>query len=263
MRICAIGDPHGSLDKIRQIPLDDIDLILLTGDLGKADLARKMAFEKIKRAKEGLPEKEYSSSMKKRAYMQAHNSSVKIVKYLARKAPVMTIYGNVEAPRGKVRKQAKELSIELPFLDESLSSIPGVRIINNRVANFNGIRIGGLEYFIDTNWVRDFKPKDFQRRMASAKKDTEKAKRILKWFNQLDILITHQPPYGILDKVGAPAPMHWRGKHAGSKEILDYIKRKQPAYLFCGHIHEGEGKKKIGKTEVHNLGVASYKVIEF
>ena len=44
-------------------------------------------------------------------------------------------------------------------------------------------------------------------------------------------------------------------------EMLDYIKKYQPKYVFCGHIHEGEGKAKIGKTEVYNLGVAGHKII--
>jgi len=59
------------------------------------------------------------------------------------------------------------------------------------------------------------------------------------------------------------APKSWRGKHAGSKVILDYLRKKQPLYSFCGHIHEGEGMKKIGKTEVYNLGVGGYKIVEF
>ena len=98
--------------------------------------------------------------------------------------------------------------------------------------------------------------------MKSAKKQTSKTKKALKWFNKVDILVMHQPPHKVLDLVGAPAPMHWRGKHAGSRVLLDYIKRKQPKYVFCGHIHEGEGYKKVGKTEVYNLGVAGHKIID-
>ena len=44
-------------------------------------------------------------------------------------------------------------------------------MINNCVANFEGIRIGGLEYFVDTNWVREFKPSDYKDRLAKAKKE--------------------------------------------------------------------------------------------
>jgi len=79
----------------------------------------------------------------------------------------------------------------------------------------------------------------------------------LRWFSKdkIDVLLCHQPPYGVLDKVTAKyAPEQWKGKRAGSKIILDYIKKKQPRYVFCGHIHEGKGKKKLGKTNIINAG---------
>src|SRR3989344_5889013 len=97
MKIIAIGDPHGNLNKIKKIPLKGADIILLTGDLGRADLMRKMAFENIERIKKGFPEIEYSSREKKRAFMEAYRTSLNILKYLAKIAPVYTIYGNVES----------------------------------------------------------------------------------------------------------------------------------------------------------------------
>ncbi|MCD4666320.1 hypothetical protein K8R47_00745 [archaeon] len=74
----------------------------------------------------------------------------------------------------------------------------------------------------------------------------------------------HQPPYGILDKVGTDynPPKNWIGLHAGSKSILKYIKSNSPGYVFCGHIHESKGKKKFNKTEIYNLGVCEHKIIE-
>ena len=56
MRICAIGDPPGSLDKIKQVPLSDVGLILLTSDLSNANLMIKMAFDNIERKKQRLEE---------------------------------------------------------------------------------------------------------------------------------------------------------------------------------------------------------------
>jgi Icc-related predicted phosphoesterase len=265
MKILAIGDPHGSLKKIRDVPKKDVDLILVTGDLGKADLARKMAFENVARKKRGLPEGEFSQSMERRAFTESYNSSVKVVRYLAKFAPVFVIYGNVEL--GIDRDEARRLfggnRKSLPFLTDSLKEIPGVRIINNRLANFQGVRIGGLKYFTDTNWVRDFKPSDYREKMRKARKETDNAKKVLGRFGGVDILICHQPPYGVLDKVGKFAPKHWRGKHAGSKSVLSFVRKCRPKYVFCGHIHEGEGVKNIGKTEVYNLGVGGYKVVEF
>jgi Icc-related predicted phosphoesterase len=262
MRILAIGDPHGNLDKIKQIPVKEADLILLTGNLGKSDLMRRIAFENAERKKRGLQEKEYSPAQEKRAFMEAYTSTMRIVKYLARFAPVFTIFGNVESSNYETRQYSKKIGLSLPLLYNDLSSMHNVRIINNKVANFEGIRIGGLEYFIDTSWIREFKPSDFKERMAKAKKETGKARRILSHFGKVDILLCHQPPYHVLDEVTFKgAPKHWLGKHAGSKTIYDYIKKYQPRYVFCGHMHEDEGMKKVGETEVYNLGVAGYKVI--
>jgi Icc-related predicted phosphoesterase len=263
MRILAIGDPHGDLTKVKQIPLNGVDLVLLTGDLGSANLMRKMAFENVERQKKGLPKKEFSPREKKRAFMEAYTSSMSVVRYLARFAPVYTIYGNVESSNRETREESEEIGLPLPFLTDSLKNTKNVTIINNRAINVGNVRIGGLQYFVDTNWVRDFKPKDYRQRMKGAAKGTEKAREVLKRFGSVDILVHHQPPHGILDKVTAPfAPKHWQGKHAGSETILDYIKKRQPRYAFCGHIHEGEGMRRIGKTEVYNLGVCGYKIIE-
>jgi len=260
MRILAIGDPHGS-KKVKRIPTKEIDLILITGDIGKADLARKLAFKNIERKKKGLPEIEPSKKLKKKIYKEVYLSSLDIVKYLSKIAPVYLIYGNVEPESSKDKEEWKKVGV--PFLTDSLKKIKNVRIINNRIANFNGIRVGGLQYFIDTSWIREFKPSDYKKRLKEAKKETDKAKRVLKKFKELDILLCHQPPYGILDKVTSKAaPKHWKGKHAGSKTILDYIKRQHPKYVFCGHIHEAKGNKKIGKTRIYNLGAGDYVVID-
>jgi|SRR3989344_933112 len=259
MRILVLGDPHGKVPK--NLPRD-VDLILLTGDLGRADLARKMAFQNIERKKLSLEEIEYSPKQKKRAFMESYSSSMKVVKFLSSISPVFTIYGNVEHRNYETRRLSKEIGLKLPFLTDDLSSINGVRVINNRVANFKGLRIGGLDYFIDTSWVMEFKPSDYREKLRNARDETEKARGVLSRFNSLDILVCHQPPYRVLDKVTAKfAPKHWKGKHAGSKVILEYIRKRQPKYVFCGHIHEGEGHKKIGRTDVYNLGVGRYKVI--
>jgi Icc-related predicted phosphoesterase len=263
MKILAIGDPHGSLEEIKKIPTNDIDLILLTGDLGSASLMRKMAFDNIEREKQGLPKIEYPPRQEKKAFMEAYNSTISLVTYLRQFAHVFTIFGNVESSNYQTRKQSKNIGLSLPFLYDTLNSFDEVRVINNKIASFQGVRIGGLEYFVDTGWVKDFKPSDFGEKMDVAKKQTEKAKKVLNGFGSVDILVCHQPPYGVLDKVTAKfAPKSWQGKHAGSRVIQKYIQSKQPRYVFCGHIHEGEGMKRIGNTEVYNLGVAKYKIIE-
>jgi len=259
MKILAIGDPHGNIAKLKKIPKNKIDLILITGDLGKADLARKIAFENVERRRRNLPELEDTPELEYKIDMEIYKSSINVLKYLSKFAPIYFIYGNVEPYAG----ERPDKNRKAPWLPHEIKKIKNIKAINNKIINFKGIRIGGLEFFVDTNWIRDFKPSDYKEKLAKAKKQTEKAQRVLKLFGKIDILLHHQPPYKTLDKVTAKfAPKHWRGKNAGSKTILKYIKNKQPKYSFCGHIHEGEGFKKIGKTEVYNLGVCGYKIVE-
>jgi len=265
MKILAIGDPHGNLGKIKKIPMQGIDLILLTGDLGKAYLARKRFFENIKRKKEGLPELKKDSKFIKRVSMEIYDSTLNVLIYLSKHAPVYSILGNVGENMikdFKVKREEEKYRIKLPYLGKKIKKIKNFSLVRNRLRNLNGLRIGFLEYFVDTCWIREFKPKDYQKKMKTARKETEKAKKVLNHLKKIDILVCHQPPYGYLDKSNFPGtPPGWRGKHAGSKVILDYIKKYPPKYVFCGHMHEGEGKAKIGKTEVYNLGVAGHKII--
>jgi uncharacterized protein len=66
-------------------------------------------------------------------------------------------------------------------------------------------------------------------------------------------LVCHAPPYGTrLDRVR-------EGLHAGSKSVLAFIERHQPAHFFCGHIHEAEGVEiEMGATRARNAGKRGY-----
>jgi Icc-related predicted phosphoesterase len=264
MRILAIGDPHGNLEKIKRIPLKNIDLILLTGDLGKADIARKRSFENSNRIKEGLKKIKEDKKFIRDSHREIHLSTINILKYFSNYAPIYFILGNVGIlTKSKIREDKERYGVIIPSTMDKINSMKNTFLVKNRLRQIGKKRIGFLEYFVDSCWVKEFKPGNYKKSMKKAKKQTEKAKRILERFRDLDILVCHQPPYGYLDKVNfKQAPKNWQGKHAGSKTILNYIKKYQPKYVFCGHIHEGEGKVKIGKTEVYNLGLAGHKIIK-
>lgn len=267
MKILAVGDPHGDIKKVKKISKKGIDLVLITGDVGKADFARKFYFDNLKRKEKGLSEKKYTKVETKKVYSEIHDSTIKILKYFCEKIPTYSILGNVGnnmIRNAKVRKDEEKYKIKLPYLRKSLEKLKNFHLVKNRVRNIGGIRIGFLEYFNDICWDKEFGIKD-KKKLKKVRKETLKSKKILKNFGSLDILVCHQPPYGYLDKVSLKynPPKSWVGKHAGSKVILDYVKKHQPKYVFCGHIHEGEGKTKIGKSWIYNLGVAGHKIINF
>jgi predicted phosphohydrolase len=62
--------------------------------------------------------------------------------------------------------------------------------------------------------------------------------------NDLDILVTHYPPYGILDE------------NLGSPEILNFVLKAKPKWHLFGHVHETEGQQfQLGETICQNVSV--------
>ena len=62
--------------------------------------------------------------------------------------------------------------------------------------------------------------------------------------NDLDIFVTHDPPYGILDE------------NLGSPELLNFVLKAKPKWHLFGHIHETEGQQfQLGRTICQNSSV--------
>jgi predicted phosphodiesterase len=74
----------------------------------------------------------------------------------------------------------------------------------------------------------------------------------------LDVLITHGPPFGILDQV-APG-----GVHLGCAELLESVEQKKPKVHLFGHIHGGAGTFESGATLFVNAAYLNeqYKPLE-
>jgi Icc-related predicted phosphoesterase len=71
-----------------------------------------------------------------------------------------------------------------------------------------------------------------------------------------DILITHGPPFGILDNV-------LTGQHAGCRDLLNRINEVKPKAHLFGHIHEGYGRVIKNGTIFMNASVVNegYEVV--
>ncbi|MCK5698507.1 MAG: metallophosphoesterase [Candidatus Aenigmarchaeota archaeon] len=65
------------------------------------------------------------------------------------------------------------------------------------------------------------------------------------------VMITHYPPYGILDRA-------WSAPHAGSMEYRRFISAKNPGIHIFGHIHESNGTEKIASTLAINCALAGH-----
>ena len=62
--------------------------------------------------------------------------------------------------------------------------------------------------------------------------------------DDIDILVTHYPPYGILDE------------DLGNLEILNFVLKARPKYHLFGHIHSTAGQEfQLGQTICRNISV--------
>jgi len=83
-----------------------------------------------------------------------------------------------------------------------------------------------------------------------------KGKPLLEKWKQIpsdaEIVITHGPPYGILDECTD-------GVLAGCEDLKnELLNRVKPLYHIFGHIHEGYGVKKIDNTTFINASTCTY-----
>jgi len=76
----------------------------------------------------------------------------------------------------------------------------------------------------------------------------DEATALLAQMQAADILISHSPPKGVVDR-------NSHGVSLGSTAVRAAIERVQPKLCLCGHIHDSQGQSGlIGATHVHNLG---------
>jgi Icc-related predicted phosphoesterase len=104
----------------------------------------------------------------------------------------------------------------------------------------SGVTINGVSF-----WGSPYTPEFFNwafmyRRGGEAKRHWAQIPK------HLDVLITHGPPFGILDQTTAG------GKHHGCEELLKAVKAKKPKVHIFGHIHGGAGTIENGSTRFIN-----------
>jgi Icc-related predicted phosphoesterase len=111
-----------------------------------------------------------------------------------------------------------------PLFKSIVSEYPSVTYLRDEMAIIQGLKIYGYPWtprFFDWNWMADPESPLMLSTLKAIPED-------------LDILISHGPPKGLLDKTE-------RGESVGSSDLLLELDRIKPRYLICGHIHHSCG----------------------
>jgi len=80
----------------------------------------------------------------------------------------------------------------------------------------------------------------------------EQIEEMMAYHSRHKIVASHAPPAGILD-----------GKNYGVRAYRRYLKRFQPEYWFCGHVHEDAGEAAVDGCYIYNVAAQNRNYTEF
>lgn len=139
----------------------------------------------------------------------------------------------------------------------------GEQDINNTVVSFtdaNGkvtysviddeVEINGLRIYC-TPWSNQF----FHWAFMQAPKDLAKIYDEIP--EGIDILVSHQPPFGYGSKCIYVDPYtgYRKTEEVGSRELTQRIREVTPRAVICGHVHSGYGTYTMDGIPVYNVAV--------
>jgi len=245
MRILAIGDFHGKFLITRKfLKKNKVDFIVSSGDLPTADKLRDIIRKHWRNLKTGKIKFYEILGLEKtrKLVLEDDLSQHRIFKKLdSLQIPVFLIIGNGDY--GEAIENTEYAPLKLPYkIEAECKNSKNVYHVNLKIKKFRGISIIGLDSTVFFSFKRDIK------------KAKKKLIKLFKQAKQPVIFLVHEPPFNTkLDKKRVKNSLRY-GQHVGDKLVREVIERFQPILCICGHIHENQGKVKIGKTLVVNTG---------
>jgi len=173
--------------------------------------------------------------------------------------PVYSIVGNHDG----ITHYDDEIFFHEPLGEEILNSHKEVFSIEKQKESIGDMEIGGVG---GCKMIREggATPVEYSERELES---------YLKKLGEVDILVTHSPPYNTKldvshyvfkndeekDKVYENGEVV--GAHVGSKSIRKYIESDKPKFSTSGHIHESLGVDQIGNTKCINASYEGNNII--
>jgi Icc-related predicted phosphoesterase len=252
MKILAIGDFHGKLPAKLKKRIKKVDLILSTGDFGGSDKLLDIVFKYFDEGWYNV----IGEDLVNKYVLEDYNSGKNILNTLDSLCkPVYTTMGNWDF--GSNSKRQRSGGLKLKSYPELVRGLKGVSLFNRaykKIKDLHVLFFGGLVTagaYLDKGNLKENKRKKY------IKINRKEIKHIMKYSDKpVDIVVAHCAPFGYFDKVKYDGENPMNGKHVGFKGYNEFIRKNGPALFICGHMHEHQGKKKIGKTTIVSTGAA-------
>jgi len=129
-----------------------------------------------------------------------------------------------------------DTSIESRFITKKDFKDKGIIYLEHELIEIEGIKIFGSPYTPEFhNWAFNRKREKLGKIWDSIPDD-------------IDVLITHGPPKGILDSAQRDNNNH---EHAGCSALLKKVLKIQPKYMISGHIHDNQDNLNNGTFKLN------------
>jgi len=269
MKILVIGDFHGKFpEKLRKkIKEDKIDLVVSVGDYSGIEDWRPIIMKRLAAARKGKrvpkPEEIVGKEKFKKLLDKDFEAGRDVLKILDDfHKPVFLIFGNgddewYKYPFDKDVNFVKKRNLN--FLKE----LKNIKVITYNKINFKDITFVGFGGYMDIDAYFDMiethsskKSKNLKKRINRREKSKWKLRNLLKKTLKKNIFVFHYPPKGFFDIIKDKKDNPMNGKSAGINFFTEAIKKYKPELVLCGHMHEYQGVKKLGKTFLLNPGAA-------
>lgn len=267
MKILLIGDFHGKKLRIKN---QKFDAIFSQGDFCHSGIITSIMFKCMRRrSKDNSFKKKWFEEIGLRKANKLFKISLKkgreILKYLdSFKIPVYIIPGNWEWVRRTDFTRAH------PFKN-LIKNLKNTKNAEKKLINIGEYQIIGYgvnsspEYPQYKEDFSRFSKPELKKRKKEYIKNYAQISKLFKKAKKPVIFMSHNVPFNTkLDKImWKKSPKY--GYHYGSLVTKKIIEKYQPFLCICGHMHEHQGKTKIGKTLVINPGYAfegQYAILE-
>jgi len=266
MKTLAMSDFHGKVPYglKKFIKKNEVDLLLSPGDFYGGYHSKKFGklwkkhIDDIKPNKYGIKnldglEKLISKRRLTRLIKDFSNSGVEVLEYLDEiNLPVIIVKGNVDNQKSGLTVTTSKYPIE-----DLVRKFSNIELLEYEAMEFDEYKIVGFGAkfpFLHKGNLRGHKNSIKNNILRLREKERKKLNLLVKPEPERTIILSHNPPENTkLDEIKNPKNP-WHGKHVGDDILMRSVKKYQPLLNVCGHMHENQGKIRIGKTLVVNSG---------
>ncbi len=273
MNLLIVGDFQGVFSERmkERMKKEKFDAIVAVGDYAGISDFRQYIMYYFNQMKKKLPVKNAEEFFGKEKLKKLIKKDDDAAKNVLRKLdklgkPVFLVFGNGD-DRWYNYPFDGNTKMNLPKTHaQFLKKLKNVKVMTYGKKKFEGINFVGAGGYMDIDAYFDrkhFSSGDENERIIR-KRIGRREKNRKKFFDTLEstigkrIFILHYPPKGVFDIIRDKKDNPMNGKSAGIGFFSEAIKKYKPLVVFCGHMHEYVGVKKLHGVQVVNPGDAEH-----